>query len=193
MTKEPKSDSDPEIPQSAASYLGRGVVSSKLGQFKQAIADYTEAIRLDPRSAPAYRNRGRDLLVAGKVKQAIADFSSAIQLEPNDHQAFCDRATAYNRIARHQAALSDANEAIRLAPGFYLGHDARGWAHLGLARSAVFTFWRKGNAALRKAHFERALADFTEAIRLNPNAADCRHGRSLALSALGDRGAETGT
>lgn len=174
-------------PQSASGYLGRGVVCSKLRQFKRAIADYTEAIRLDPRSAPAYRNRGRDLLTTGAVKQAIADFTSAIQLEPHDHQAFCDRATAYNRIARHREALADANEAIRLAPDFYLGHDARGWAHFGLARAAIFTFWRKGSAARRKTDFEHAIADFTEAIRLNPNAADCYHGRSQAYLALGDR------
>lgn len=174
-------------PKSPAGYLGRGVICSKLRQFKRAIADYTEAIRLDPRYAPAYRNRGRDLLTTGAVKRAIADFTSAIRLEPNDHQAYCDRATAYNRIARHREALADANEAIRLAPDFYLGHDARGFAHFGLARGAVFTFWRKGNAAQRKADFEHAIADFTEAIRLNPNAADCYYGRSLAYSALGDR------
>lgn len=174
-------------PQSSAGYLGRGVIYSKMREFKRAIADYTEAIRLDPRSAPAYRNRGRDLLVTGAVKRAITDFTSAVQLEPNDHQAYCDRATAYNRIARHRAALADANEAIRLAPDFYLGHDARGWAYFGLARAAVFTFWRKGNAARRKADFEHAIADFTEAIRLNPNAADCYHGRSQAFIALGDR------
>lgn len=174
-------------PQSAAGYLGRGVICSKLRQFKRAIADYTEAIRLDPRSAPAYRNRGRDLLTTGAVKRAIADFTSAIRLEPNDHQAYCDRATAYNRIARYREALADANEAIRLAPDFFLGHDARGFAYFGLAQGAVFTFWRKGNAARRKADFEHAIADFTEAIRLNPNAADCYHGRSLAYNALGDR------
>jgi tetratricopeptide (TPR) repeat protein len=173
-------------PRSTAGYLGRGLVRSRNGQFAKAIADATEAIRLDPRHAPAYRNRGRDHAAAGAWLKAIADFTEAIRLEPDDARAYCDRATILNRLGRHAQAIADAALAIRLDPGLSLGHNARGYGHLGRGRQRVFTFWRRGNAAARRADFEQAVADFTEAIRIAPASWDCFVGRAAAYRALGD-------
>ena len=173
-------------PRSTAAYLGWGVARYGKGQFAQAIADATEAIRIDPRYAPAYRNRGRDHAAAGAWLKAIADFTEAIRLEPDDARAYCDRATVLNRLGRHAQAIADATEAIRLDPGLAPGHNARGYGHLGRGRQRVFTFWRRGNAAARRADFEQAVADFTEAIRIAPASWDCFVGRAAAYRALGD-------
>jgi hypothetical protein len=67
-----------------------------------------------------------------------------------------------------------------------LGHNARGYGHLGRGRQRVFTFWRRGNPAARRADFAEAVADFTEAIRLAPASWDCFVGRATAYRALGD-------
>jgi tetratricopeptide (TPR) repeat protein len=173
-------------PRSTAGYLGRGLARGRKGQFVQAIADATEAIRLDPRHAPAYRNRGRDHAAARAWSKAVADFTEAIRLEPDDARAYCDRATILNGLGRHAQAIADATEAIRLDPGLALGHNARGYGHLGRGRQRVFTFWRRGNAAARRADYEQAVADFTEAIRLAPASWDCFVGRAAAYRALGD-------
>ncbi len=45
-------------PQSAETYINRGVVYHNLGQFVQAIENYDEAIRLNHEYAKAYINRG---------------------------------------------------------------------------------------------------------------------------------------
>jgi tetratricopeptide (TPR) repeat protein len=173
-------------PESPLGYLGRGVALAKLGKPKQAVADATEAIRLNPNLASAYRNRGRDRVALGDFKRAIADFTEAIRLEPENADAYCDRATIYNRLSKYALAMTDAATAIRLAPQQYLGHDARGWAYFGQANQRIFTFWRSGNAALRASEYRQAVADFTEALRLNPGALDCHHGRALAYRKLGD-------
>ena len=47
-----------EPPKSAAEFNGRGVVYQSKGRPNKAIADFTEAIRLDPEVAVYYRNRG---------------------------------------------------------------------------------------------------------------------------------------
>jgi tetratricopeptide (TPR) repeat protein len=173
-------------PRSTAAYLGRGVARSRAGQFAQAIADATEAIRLDPRHALAYRNRGRDHAAVKAWSKAVADFTEAICLAPDDARAYCDRATVLNRLGRHAQAIADATEAIRLDPGLALGHNARAYGHLGRGRQRVFTFWRWGNAAARRADFAQAIADFTEAIRLVPASWDCFVGRAMAYRTLGD-------
>jgi tetratricopeptide (TPR) repeat protein len=173
-------------PRSTAAYLGRGVAWFRKGRFARAIADATEAIRIDPRHAPAYRNRGRDHSAAGAWSKAVVDFTEAIRLAPEDARAYCDRATVLNRLGRHAEAIADATQAIRVDPRLALGHNARGYGHLGRGRQRVFTFWRRGNAAARRSDFEQAVADFSEAIRLAPASWDCFVGRAEAHRALGN-------
>lgn len=52
------------------------------GDSDQAIAEFTEAIRLDPKQALGYANRGWCYAKKGEHEQAIADFTEAIRLEP---------------------------------------------------------------------------------------------------------------
>jgi len=52
--------------------------------FDGAIADLTEAIRLEPSSTLAYYTRGMVYHSKNEFDAAIADFSKAIQLEPKD-------------------------------------------------------------------------------------------------------------
>lgn len=172
---------------SAEAHQGRGVALARLGQTRQAVAAASEAIRINPQSAAAYRNRGRDQASLRAFSRAIADFTQAIRLEPTHAGAYCDRAAIYNRQGKFGLAFADADAAIRLSPDLALAYCARGFAGLGLGRQRVFTFWRRGNAQARQADFERALADFDEALRRNPGAPDCLYGRNLVLERLGLR------
>ena len=52
-----------------------------------AIADYTEAIRLDPKYAKAYNNRGAAYKAKGQHDRATSDFTEAIRLNPEDAEA----------------------------------------------------------------------------------------------------------
>ena len=64
----------------------------KLADDDAAIADYNEAIRLDPKQAWAYFNRGifrRDRMEWGK---ALADLDEAIRLDPRRSYAHYHRA-----------------------------------------------------------------------------------------------------
>jgi Flp pilus assembly protein TadD len=50
------------------------------GDLDAAIADYTEAIRLDPRDSTAYRHRGLAYEAKGDGEHASADYNMVIQL-----------------------------------------------------------------------------------------------------------------
>jgi Flp pilus assembly protein TadD len=49
-------------------------------EHSRAIADFTEAIRLDPKLGSAYRGRGNAYSATGEIDRADSDFSAAKQL-----------------------------------------------------------------------------------------------------------------
>jgi tetratricopeptide (TPR) repeat protein len=57
------------------------MTKAQLQQYEQAIADYDEAIRLEPEAA-TYHSRGLAKLHLQQYEQAIADYDEAIRLEP---------------------------------------------------------------------------------------------------------------
>jgi tetratricopeptide (TPR) repeat protein len=67
---------------SAIARVYRGHAYRHKGDLVRAIADLSEAIRLDPKYAEAYYNRGLTYRNKGDLDRAIADFGEAIRLAP---------------------------------------------------------------------------------------------------------------
>jgi len=61
-------------------YYGRGVAYGEKGEGDQAIADYTEAIRINPDFALAYYGRGIAYRKKGVESKSKADLSRAKEL-----------------------------------------------------------------------------------------------------------------
>src|SRR6185503_12769589 len=62
----------------AVAYYNRGLAYYDKGDDDRAIADYNEAIRLDPKYAQALFNRGNAYYQKGDDDRAIADYNEAI-------------------------------------------------------------------------------------------------------------------
>ena len=67
---------------------------SKKGGQDRAIADYNEAIRLNPEEPSPYLNRGVAYARKGDKDRAIADYGEAILRNPKFALAFCNRGRA---------------------------------------------------------------------------------------------------
>ena len=83
-------------------------------RLRRAIADYDQAIRLDPKDATAYNNRGSARYDRKEYDGAIADYDQAIRLDPK-------YATAYNNRGSARDAKGLRRGDRRLRPG----HPAR--------------------------------------------------------------------
>ena len=150
-------------------YNQRGIAYAKRGYLEGAIADYTEAIRLDPKHATAYYNRGKAWRAKGNYDRAIADYTEAIKITPNDTDAWNNRCFARAIWGRElQLALADCNEALRLAPNHPGDLDTRGVTYLKLGQ------------------YDMAIADYDAVLKIVPNIPDSLYGRGMAKRRKGD-------
>jgi tetratricopeptide (TPR) repeat protein len=98
----------------AAAYHSRGLGYAKRGDLKAAIADFDEAIRLNPQSALPYNDRGLTYARTGDFDHAIADFNEAIRLDPKYLLAFRNRGYAYYLKHEYDLAIADYDAALQL-------------------------------------------------------------------------------
>ena len=103
----------------------RGGEACEKGDFDEAIADFTEAIRFKPDYALAYCNRGTAYGNKGDSDKAIVDLTEAIRLKP-DADAYNLRGLAYGKKGDHDKEIADFSEAIRLKPGYAEAYRNRG-------------------------------------------------------------------
>jgi tetratricopeptide (TPR) repeat protein len=99
----------------ADAYLDRGIARSDLNDPKQAIDDYSEALRLQPGHFEAHFDRGLSEVQAGENEQAVSDFSAAIRLK-SDADAYYYRAEAYKQLGDINDATADFSVAFRMNP-----------------------------------------------------------------------------
>ena len=109
----------------ATVYNHRGLARERSGDFDGAIADYTEAIRLNPNYATTYFTRGSARERKGDFDGAIADYSETIRLNPH-YKVFYSRAIAYREKGDYDHAMNDFAESIRLNPNYVPAYTARG-------------------------------------------------------------------
>jgi tetratricopeptide (TPR) repeat protein len=72
------------------STIGRRLLRQQ-GNFKQALRDYDEAIRLNPADVSAYFNRGNIAFDQEDYARAIADYDEALRLNPDHTNARVNR------------------------------------------------------------------------------------------------------
>ena len=116
-----QSGSQPKL-YSAYDYVIRGRKNEENGNYKLAIEDFTEAIRLAPSSnpSPAILYNERAWIYAYYLKtnfdQAIADATQAIRLEPNEAAYYDTRGWAYLGKGDYASAIDDFLKALQLDP-----------------------------------------------------------------------------
>ena len=187
----------------AWAHFNRGFAYRAKGDNDSAIADYSEAIRLDPRYSKAYGNRGNAYRAKGDYDRAVADYDQAIKIGSNEVQFdYNNRGLAYADKGDLDRAIADYSEAIRLDPKYGAAYNNRGDAYKakGEIDRAIadyseairlvpnnFSYVRdRGNALYLAGKYDLAIADYDKLIQFDPKAGDGLYGRGMAKLKKGD-------
>lgn len=108
-----------------AAYNNRGIAHRDKGNLNLAIADFNEAIRLEPEAAGAYDNRGQARHATGDAEGALTDYAEAIRLLPTFYDAYFHRALAWEKKRNDTAAIADYQEYLRLGGGIRNGDEEK--------------------------------------------------------------------
>jgi tetratricopeptide (TPR) repeat protein len=92
----------------------QGYAAQEKGDLDKAIADYTEAIRIDPAYTHAHYNRGLAYCRKGQWDKAIADCTEAIRLDPRYAGSYHLRGHAYRMKGEPDKAQADFAKAKEL-------------------------------------------------------------------------------
>jgi tetratricopeptide (TPR) repeat protein len=115
-------------PDFADAYFGLGNAYESLGRHREAIAAYTELIRLQADSPEAFIERGAayQWISPPEFQKAIADFAEAIRLRPNSEDGYFRRAIVYAGPLRQPAkAIVDYTKVLLLKPDDWFARQYR--------------------------------------------------------------------
>ncbi len=146
----------------AAALTQRGLAKMARRDLDNAREDFDAAIRLDDKSAWAYNSRAVCAMQRRDVQGAIADYEHAVSLKPGYASAWANLGYARLIQGDPDRALPDLDKAVQLAP----------------PRIEIVLVYR-GRAWLAKADYERALENFSAALKANPRYANALSGRAF--------------
>jgi len=161
----------------------KGICHDYLSQHTDAIASYGVCIALRPRFYGAYYNRGLSHMRHNDAKSAIADFTDAVALKPDFHEVYVQRALAYQSMKKNAEAIGDFTAAldrgIKQTRVYFLRGKLREKA--GDRDGAKVDFaegmrheptdeasWITRGIAFLPGEPKKALSDFNQALKLNP-------------------------
>jgi tetratricopeptide (TPR) repeat protein len=148
---------------------GLGEALAAQGKVDEAIAHFSEAVRLSPDFPAAQNNLGVELKRQRHFGEAIAHYSLALRIRPDFAEAHNNLANALDEEGRTSEAITQYNEALRIRPNYAEAHN-------GL-----------GVALAKEERLGEAVDHFSAAMRIKPDSVDAYNNLGIALAMQGKR------
>ena len=172
------------------------------GEFDRAIADYDEALKIDPTLAAAFTHRGNAYREKGDVDRAASDYGAAIGTRSDEIRLRSTIAVAptWSRMTTNMRLLITRKRSgsIRNMPwpstiADWLANKGeldRAIADLSEAMKCnlkyTLAFNNRDFTRLRRGELDRSTDDFDAALALDPKPAVSLYGRGMAKRKNGD-------
>jgi lipoprotein NlpI len=146
----------------------RGAGHAAKAEYKEAVRDFTQALKFAPNSSDALYNRGGAYSKLGRWDDALADFNALLKIVPNDPNTFYARAWVHAQRGEDEAAIADLDQVIAIAPD---------------DQEALLD---RGGLNIRAGRYDDAIRDFGQLLKLDPKAAAAAYNRGRAYYAKAD-------
>ncbi len=190
-------------PHTAAEFSARGFDrQQKKNDIDGALADYDQALALDPHNTEALYRRALARQTKGNWDGALNDYNSLLALAPDNADAYSNRGYVKQTKGDLDGALADYTEALSRKPtsaeAFYNvglikvrrgdidgGMEAFNKA-IELNPKLALAYYNRGNAKNAEGNIDGAIADYTQSIEINPSNAMACFNRGAARQTRGD-------
>ena len=120
-------------PTSTPLFSNRALTYERLGNFEDAFADWSEALRLDPGNHRFWWRRARlCLFELGEYDRSVADFTGCLRLQPGEYSSYFLRAQAHWGGGHPELAIPDFDISIEM--GFNIRDS---YLSRGICRSEI--------------------------------------------------------
>lgn len=201
----------------AHAYYTQGKIKYTAKNYEGAIANFDEAIHLEPDFSIAYFDRGRAKYNLGNYEGAMIDLEKGVKLSPEYAAIYHLMGVISILLNNYKGAITYFDKSIKLAPEDAEPYNFRGTAKykLGDYHGAIVDFDKaveinpgdaniynnRGNVKIYFGNFEskrgnlekaqrlykEAITDFDKAIQINPEKVYYYHARGIAKEALGQK------
>jgi lipoprotein NlpI len=142
-------------------YINRGYAYNTAGLYDNAIADFNEALAINPKSFEAYTDRGLAYNMKGSFDNAIEDFNRALAIDPNDDKAYNNRGISYNQKGLFANAIEDFNKALAINPYYDKAYYNRAIAYFNSGNTTLALSDLRKGCDLGNEYICRALHSFS--------------------------------
>jgi len=177
---------------------------AQAGDYDQAVRDCRSAIKLSPSQSNPYLGLGNALSNKGENEEALKQYDEAIARDANSAKAFLGRCHTNITIKKYDLAIEDCGRAIQIDPSDPIGWNNSCWALaiVGQLDSALkycnravelqrepFSLDSKAFTLLKMGSYDEAIANYNQALLLQPRRASSLYGRGYAKLKKGDTAA----
>ncbi|WP_372367393.1 tetratricopeptide repeat protein [Candidatus Uabimicrobium sp. HlEnr_7] len=93
-------------------YCARGIAHAKLGNYREALLDFDEAIFLDSSASEVFNNRAVVFAEQGQLQIALRDFNNAVFLSKSISQVYVNRGYLNYLLEDYEESIYDWKKAI---------------------------------------------------------------------------------
>jgi len=127
-----------------------GDAAAKAGRVDQALANYQQALQLQPRSARLNQKTGDLLLASGRVPEAISSYQAALSYDPANEKSCLGLAAAYRQAFNY-------DQARKILHGCAAQHPNSGLAWVEL-----------GDLDTKQQRYDKAIAELKKGFERSP-------------------------
>jgi tetratricopeptide (TPR) repeat protein len=103
-----------QAPNLIAALQQRGAAYTNEQKFPEAIADFSEALKMKPNDAGIYERRAYVEMKMNDLDKALADYSEAIRLNPDEIRYYLYRGYIYEKKGDIKKSIADTEKALKL-------------------------------------------------------------------------------